>query len=89
MVVNGETAPNKMKCKTQRTTENPKQTLKFGLGVLHIPMTQETANDIISTARVAVFGAQGPKITVPKPLSEILTGTVAMHCFSKIYSSHS
>ena len=52
-------------------------------------MTQETANDIISTARVAVFGAQGPKITVPKPLSEILTGTVAMHCFSKIYSSHS
>lgn len=89
MEVNGETVPNKMKCKTQRTTENPKQSLKFGLGVLHIPMTQQTANNTISTARVAVLGAQGPRITVPKPLLEILTGTVATHCFSKIYSSHS
>ena len=46
-----------MKCKTQRTTENPKQTLKFGLGVLHTSMTQETADDVINTARVAVLGA--------------------------------
>ena len=46
-----------MKCKTQRTTENPKQTPKFGLGVLHTSMTQETADDVINTARVAVLGA--------------------------------
>ena len=32
LVVNGETAPNKMKCKTQRTTENPKRPSSLVLG---------------------------------------------------------
>ena len=50
-------------------------------------MTQETLNYIINTIRTAVHGAQGPKITLPKPLVEILTGTVPTHCFNKISSS--
>ena len=40
-----------------------------------MPTTQEIANNIIDTARVAVHGAQGPKITLHKPLVEILIGT--------------
>ena len=63
--------------------------LSCGLEVLLIPVSQETINDIVNTARVAVHGAQGPKITLPKPLLEILTGTVATHCYNKIsFSSH-
>ena len=41
----------------------------------------------MNTARVAVNGAQGPKITLPKPLVEILT--VTTHYNNKISSSHS
>ena len=44
------------------------------------PTTQETANNVINTARVTVHGPQGLKITLPKPFVEILTGTVAKHC---------
>lgn len=53
-----------------------------------MPMTQETLNDLINT-RIAVQGAQGPQITLPQPLLEILTGTVATHCQNKISSSPS
>ena len=52
-------------------------------------MTEETINDVINTTRVVVHGAQGPKITLPKPPVEIQTGTVATHFYSKISSSHS
>ena len=50
-------------------------------------MTQESINNIINIATVAVYGAQGPKITLPTPLVEILTGTVVTHCYNKIASS--
>ena len=52
-------------------------------------MSQETINDVVNTTRVAVHRAQGPRITLPKPLLEILTGTVATHHYNKIlFSSH-
>lgn len=50
-------------------------------------MTQEITNDAINTARVAVHGAQGPKIALPRSLVELLTGAMATHCYNKILSS--
>ena len=52
------------------------------------PTTQETAgNGINTTARVTLHGAQGPKITLPSPLVEILTGILATHRYHEISSS--
>lgn len=35
-----------------------------------MPTTQETASDVINTARLAVPDAQSPKVTPPEPLEE-------------------
>ena len=57
-------------------TIKDKQTIlsktSFGLGILHIPTPQETINYIINTASSAAHGAQDAKITLLKPLVEIL-----------------
>ena len=65
--VNGVTVPNKQNPKGP--SENPKQMLKFSLGVLHIPTTQETIKNIIAQVRRAVCGAQGP-LTSPSPCGD-------------------
>lgn len=68
-----------MKQRTQRT-DNP-QVWSWGF---KYTMTLETINDVINTARLAEHGAQDSKITLPKPIVEILTGTLA-HIFTIKY----
>ena len=62
-------------------TIKDKQTIlsktSFGLGILHIPTPQVTINYMINTASSAAHGAQDAKITLLKPLVEILLPMVS------------
>ena len=52
-----------------------------------MPTTHEATSNVTDTARVAVPGAQGPRVPQPEPLEEeILTGTVATRGYSKLAS---
>ena len=57
----------KMKKKKKGQSENLNKPSILVLGALnHMPMTQETLNDLINTTRIAVQGVQGPQITCRK-----------------------